>query len=79
MPILDRPGVLARIVGVLGAFDVPIEHMLQEARAPGTQEPVNVIVFTHACRDGSIRSALSEIHRLSGIAAPARAIHVDDA
>ena len=79
VPILDRRGTLARIVGVLGAFDVPIEHMLQEARAPGSQEPVNVIVFTHACRDGSIRSALGEIHRLSGIAAPASAIHVDDA
>jgi homoserine dehydrogenase len=79
VPILDRPGTLAKIVGVLGAFDVPIEHMLQEARAPGSSEPVNVIVFTHACRDGSIRSALSEIHRLAGIAAPARALHVDDA
>jgi homoserine dehydrogenase len=79
VPILDRPATLAKIVGVLGAFDVPIEHMLQEARAPGSTEPQNVIVFTHACRDGSIRSALSEIHRLAGIAAPARAIHVDDA
>jgi homoserine dehydrogenase len=77
-PILDRPGVLARIVGILGAFDVPIEHMLQEARAAGTKDPVQVVVFTHKTRDASIRSAFAETQRLSGIAAPPVAIRLED-
>jgi homoserine dehydrogenase len=78
-PILDRPGVLARIVGVLGAFDVPIEHMLQESRTPGSKEPVQVVVLTHAARDGNIRSTISEVQRLSGIAAPPVAIRLEEA
>jgi homoserine dehydrogenase len=77
-PILERPGVLARIVGILGAFDVPIEHMLQEARAAGTRDPVQVVVFTHAARLASIQSAFAEARRLTGIAGPPVAIRLED-
>lgn len=76
-PITEKAGVLARIVGVLGAFDVPIEHMLQEARPSGSTEPAQVVVFTHPARDASIRSALGEVQRLSGIAAPPVAIRLE--
>lgn len=76
-PTLDRPGVLARIVGILGAFDVPIEHMLQEARAAGSKE-AQVVVFTHPARLSSIQSAFAEVGRLSGIAGRPVAIRLED-
>lgn len=77
--VLDRPGVLARIAGVLGAFDVSIGQMVQEGRATSSEEPVHVVMLTHAAREANIRGALREIHMLSGIAQPARAIRIEEA
>ena len=76
--VLDRPGVLARIAGVLGAFDVSIGQMVQERRATDREEPVDVVMLTHAAREANIRSALREIHMLTGIAQPARAIRIEE-
>ncbi len=76
--VLDRPGVLARIAGVLGAFDVSIEQMVQEGRAASTSDPVHVVMLTHACKEANVRGALREIHMLSGIAQPARAIRIEE-
>lgn len=76
--VLDRPGILARIAGVLGAFDVSIEQMIQEGRATSDGQPVHVVMLTHACRDANVRSALREIQILSGIAQPPRAIRVEE-
>jgi len=57
---------------------VPIEHMLQEARAAGTRDPVQVVVFTHPARLASIQSAFAEARRLTGIAAPPVSIRLED-
>jgi homoserine dehydrogenase len=76
--VLDRPGILARIAGVLGAFDVSIEQMVQEGRAPGTSDLVHVVMLTHASRAANVRGALREIRMLSGIAQPARAIPIEE-
>ena len=37
---LDRPGVLARIAGVLGRFDISIASVIQQERRAGTTVPV---------------------------------------
>ena len=76
--VQDRPGILARIAGVLGAFDVSIEQMIQEGRASAAGHPVHVVMLTHACRDANVRSALREIQILSGITQPTRAIRIEE-
>ena len=44
--VLDRPGILARIAGVLGAFDVSISQMLQPGRAASPDAAVQVVMLT---------------------------------
>lgn len=75
--VRDRPGVLARIGGVLGAFDVSIHHMVQEGRAGAGDEAVQVVMLTHEAREANIRSALGEIHMLSGIVSPTTALRIE--
>ncbi|HEY8432271.1 MAG TPA: ACT domain-containing protein, partial [Sandaracinaceae bacterium] len=75
--VIDRPGMLARIAGVLGAFDVSIEQMVQEGRAAGSDAAVQVVMLTHEARDENVRSALREIHMLSGIVAPTTALRIE--
>ncbi len=77
--VLDRPDILARVAGVLGAFDVSVSELVQSGRASdGSGEPVQLVVITHPCRDGAVRSALREIDRLSGIARPSSAIRIEE-
>lgn len=76
--VLDRPDILARIAGVLGAFDISVRELVQDGRAPGSNEPVQLVMITHPSRDASIRSALREIDRLSGIAQATSAIRIDE-
>lgn len=76
--VLDRPGVLARISGVLGAFDVSIEQMVQEGRGGGDDAPVHVVMLTHEGRERDVRDALSEIDKLSHIVEPTMALRVEE-
>ncbi|MFW5920558.1 MAG: homoserine dehydrogenase [Polyangiales bacterium] len=76
--VRDRPGVLARIAGVLGAFEVSIEQMVQEGRGGGDDAPVNVVMLTHDAREKNIRDALSEIDKLSHAVEPTVALRVEE-
>jgi len=76
--VLDRPGVLARIAGVLGAFDVSIEQMVQEGRASSTDSPVSVVMLTHQAVEGHVQSALGEIGSLSQVVEPTRLLRVEE-
>ena len=67
--VLDRPGILARIAGVLGAFDVSIEQMRQQGRAETPESPVDVVMLTHDAKGRNIADALREIELLNGILA----------
>jgi homoserine dehydrogenase len=80
---LDRPDILARIAGVLGAFSISVSEMVQHGRAlpsekGGSNEPVQIVMITHPARDADVRTALREIDRLSGIARPTSAIRIEE-
>lgn len=59
---LDRPGVLSKISGVLGAHNISISSVIQKGRKEG--EAVPVVMMTHEAKEKDIRNALSEIDRL---------------
>ena len=74
---VDRPGVLARIAGVLGAFDVSIEQMIQQGREASSEAPVQVVMLSHEAREMNVRHALREIQMLTGIVEPPRALRIE--
>jgi homoserine dehydrogenase len=60
--VLDKPGVLASLAGVLGRHDISVASVLQqEFRRP---EAVPVVITTHMAREGNVTTALEEIRRL---------------
>jgi len=64
--VRDRPGILARIAGVLGAFDVSIEQMVQEGIGEG-DSPVSVVMLTHTSIARDVSRALHEIESLHDV------------
>src|SRR5262249_33224964 len=55
----DRPGVLARIAGVLGRFDISIASVIQRERRAGTTVPI--VIRTHVAKERGLARALRAI------------------
>ena len=63
--VLDRPGVMAAITGVLGHYNISIASCLQHEPIDATHVPL--IIMTHEALEGSIRSALEDISALETV------------
>jgi homoserine dehydrogenase len=73
--VLDKPGVLAQIAGMLGEHDISISEVVQEgARQEG--KPVTVVITTHRAREKNVQGALGIINRLPSVVEPTRLIRI---
>lgn len=73
---LDRPGVLARIAGALGASGISIASMLQSARS--ASEVVPIVIMTHEAREADVRRSLAEIDTFEVIRGKSTFIRIED-
>jgi len=66
LEVLDRPGVIADIAGVLRDESISIESLLQRADMD-EQGTAPVVVITHETAEGQIRAALDGLNRLESV------------
>ena len=59
---LDRPGVLSKISGILGNYNISIASVIQKGRRVG--EAVPLVVLTHEAKEKDVGQALREIDQL---------------
>lgn len=76
MSVLDRPGVLSRIAGILGKNDISIESMIQRVRADNGKG-VPLIMMSHRAKEKNIQSALQEIDQLEEVCGKSVLIRVE--
>ena len=76
--VSDRPGVLAEIAGILGQQSVSIAHLVQDAPDEQTESSVEVVLLTHAAREGAVQAALAKINQLPHLRAPARRFRIEE-
>jgi homoserine dehydrogenase len=62
---IDKPGVLSKISGILGKYNISIESMIQKGRKK--EKAVPLVMMTHKAREKDMVRALKEIKRLSVI------------
>ena len=73
---LDRPGVLARIAGVLGRNDISLASVLQKERRAGTTVPI--VIRTHQARERNLTRALGAIGKLSVVRGRPVAVRIEE-
>ncbi len=73
---LDRPGVLARIAGVLGRFEISIASVIQKERRAGTTVPV--VLRTHRARERNLAKALTAIGRMAAVRGRPVSIRIEE-
>src|SRR4030043_1805212 len=59
---LDKPGVLSKISGILGNYNISIASVIQKGRKVG--EAVPLVVLTHEAKERDVQKAVEEIDRL---------------
>lgn len=74
--VLDQPGVLARIAGILGHNGISLRSVHQKGRK--NKGPVPIVMFTHLAREKDVTAALSEISHLDVVADKPMLIRIED-
>ncbi|MCK8817742.1 homoserine dehydrogenase [Natroniella sulfidigena] len=73
--VLDNPGVLGEITGLLGEHQVSIESVIQKGRSDDT---VPLVFITHQVKEGDLNDALDKIKSLSDVEEVASLIRVEE-
>ncbi len=73
---LDKPGVLSRISGILGAHNISIKSVIQKTRKK--EKAVPLVMMTHEAREIDMVTALKEINRLAIVSGKAMYIRVEN-
>jgi len=73
---VDRPGVLSKISGILGRYDISIAAVIQKGRKLDGVVPV--VMTTHMAKEKAVRKALKEIDRLDVVGGDTVVIRIED-
>ena len=74
--VLDRPGVLGRIAGILGRNQISIASVIQKDRKRGTSVPI--VIRTHDALERNLMRALAEIGRLTVVSGKPVFVRIED-
>lgn len=74
--VIDKPGVLAKISGILGRRGISIASVTQKERKKAGVVPI--VMVTHEAKEGNMRSALKEIAKLDVVRKKPVAIRMED-
>ena len=73
--VLDRPGVLSQLSGVLGKHNISISSVLQRGRKDGQTVPV--VMTTHSAVERDVQAALREANALPSVSAPTTWVRIE--
>lgn len=74
--ILDQPGVLSNISGILGNHNISISSVIQKGR--DTKKAVPLVIVTHEAQEKNLREALNIIDELDAVMDKTRVIRIED-
>ncbi|MBI5177918.1 MAG: homoserine dehydrogenase [Nitrospinae bacterium] len=71
----DKPGVLARMAGILGANGISIDSVIQKGRSG---DPVPLVILTHEAKEKNIQTAIRKINQLPSTRAKTMLIRLEN-
>ncbi len=73
--VLDKPGVLSKISGILGANNISIKSVIQKGRRK--ERAVPLVMMTHRAREKDVVCAMKEINKLAVVSGKPLYIRVE--
>ncbi|MCS7278741.1 MAG: homoserine dehydrogenase [Thermodesulfobacteriaceae bacterium] len=74
---MDKPGVLSKISGILGKYEISIASVVQIGRQK-KKGSVPIVMLTHESKEKNLRKALKEIDQLEVVTAITKKIRIWD-
>ena len=74
--VIDKPGVLAKISGILGNYEISIASVIQHKAKENGNVPL--VMMTHLAEEGNLQKALTEIKRLDVIKDHTKFLRVEE-
>jgi len=74
--IVDSPGVLSNISGILGEHNISISSVIQKGR--DAKKAVPLVIVTHEAQEKNLRNALKKIDELESVMDKTRVIRIED-
>lgn len=74
--VIDKPGVLAKISGILGKHSISIASVTQKERK--RQAVVPIVMVTHEAKEKNLRAALGKIDHLQAVREKSIAIRIEE-
>ena len=74
LTVLDQPGVLATVSGILSQHEISIESVIQKGRKKVGAVPL--VIVTHRAKESAVRAALEQISALKSVTAPVVKIRI---
>ena len=74
--VVDKPGVLAKISGILGNYEISIASVIQHKSRDNGNVPL--VMMTHIAEEGNLKKALAEIKRLDIIKDHTKFLRVEE-
>ncbi len=74
--VVDKPGVLAKISGILGKYEISIASVIQHKARETDNVPL--VMMTHLAEEGNLQKALAEIKRLEVIKDHTKFLRVEE-
>ncbi len=74
--VVDKPGVLSKIAGVLGAHSISISSVIQKGRRE--ENAVPIFIVTHHAKESDMRAALEETDRMPVVLDRTRMIRIEN-
>lgn len=75
--VIDKPGVLAKIAGILGSHNISIASVIQKETKENNL--VSLVMMTHLAEEGNLQNALLEINDLDVVGEKTRFLRVEEA
>jgi homoserine dehydrogenase len=75
--VIDKPGVLSAISGVLGRHDISLAQVIQKGHDK-ERGGVTLIILTHEAKEKNLLTSLREADELDCLTAPTRLIRVEN-
>ncbi len=76
LDVIDKPGVLGEVTGLLGNNQVSIESVIQHGRSDNSTVPL--VLVTHQIKEGNLQKALEKIKSLEDVKEIASLIRVEE-
>jgi homoserine dehydrogenase len=75
VPVLDKPGVLAQVAGILGDHGIGISSVIQPESHEG--ESIPLVLMIHDATNAQMKKALEQIAQLSCVKKTPKMIRVE--